>query len=371
MRMEAWLALVFSMASTFLMGCQEDTTFLARGSAIAGESGDGNGDAFGKPTDAEELARTGNETPSSLSEGDVVSDWESIYGLAAVMREEFLGKTNKTSKPVDVVFVMDTSGSMDGEKQKLQQSMAAFTNGFVMRNAALDFQIFMVGENFTFPSIANENRLALVNQRVESFNALTILRNFLVGNYVANIFTSGATREASPRRLRSNARTEVVIVSDDNAKRKTSGSAINADEFLAAISGMTTGVGSDLHINGIVGQRLGQDPNNADCNIVAVGTEYMKLAQLPRTSGKTYDLCVLDWNGLLGQISNSIVESVTQLEFPLKSQPISADKIQVIMVDDGKQVTGFSYDAAKNQIVFPANSAPAEGAKFRVIYVKS
>ena len=70
------------------------------------------------------------------------------------IRERFVGKAQAETQPVDIVFAMDTSGSMSGEKAFLQTSMSKFVAKFETDAKGTDYQIYMIGENFQFPSDA-------------------------------------------------------------------------------------------------------------------------------------------------------------------------------------------------------------------------
>lgn len=229
-----------------------------------------------------------------------------------MISEDFSLNANITqSGIVDVVFVVDTSGSMYEEKELLEQNMQSFLTQFQTSANQLDYRVFLIGKDFSFPTQLDASRFFLIDRQVESQDGLFVLYDFL---------TRGSE---SGQRIRPNATVEAIVISDDNAIESIDGISapgwqfMNADEFVAALS--QNKPFKELHVNGLVGKTEGRV--NDWCTIEETGSEYEKLAAMPEYRGLMEDLCTTDWNPLLAKLADNIIERVDPQSFSLKSRP--------------------------------------------------
>ena len=225
------------------------------------------------------------------------------------------------SGQVDVVFVVDTSGSMYEEKDLLEKNLSSFLLQFQNRNADVDYQIHIVGRDFDFPNMSGN--VNLVGTSVGSNDALAILYNFIHFGINGQFVRPTSTVEA-------------VIITDDNAKRDLSvrilpypnsdfGNGdygqtydlLDADDFTELMS--VNHPNLNLHINGLVGKTEGRV--NDWCHISETGTEYEKLAAMPRFKGLVADLCTDDWSPLLSELAANIIKRVEQAVIKLQFKP--------------------------------------------------
>jgi hypothetical protein len=186
-----------------------------------------------------------------------------------------------TSTIVDIVFAIDTSGSMEGEKAFLEQNMTTFMG--LLSKADIDSQVTAIGSTeFVFPVGLPPEKFQVVNQEIGSHDVIPILTNF----FKAGVF---------PLPFRDNANIEVVIITDDNGE--------DPGELAADFKGLDK---KKTIVNGIIGMSMTPNPANPSCVIAAVGVEHQKLADM--TGGSKYDLCEKDWNALFVQLSKNIVD---------------------------------------------------------------
>ena len=115
---------------------------------------------------------------------------------------------------VDVLFLMDTSGSMLEEKEAVETQLQEFISKF---DESLDYHIYVVGSEVGYTNIfpgyvpfdiniaelENSDRVTKINEPIDSYNALQVFLNLV-------------NEENSPLNLRDEASLEVVVVSDDN-----------------------------------------------------------------------------------------------------------------------------------------------------------
>jgi hypothetical protein len=247
-------------------------------------------------------------------------------GSSSLKTEDFnlKGEVIDSGK-VDIVFVVDTSGSMYQEKELLEKNMASFIQEFQNKNASVDYQIFLIGSDFNFPP--SSGKLQIVDEKVFSNDALAVLHNFLAFGL------SGHT-------VRPNSIVEAVIITDDNAYgddgippimylpqpgpnsgstigTPTKATTLNAAEFVTAMSKIPNA--NQLHINGLVGKREGSI--NDWCDITEAGTEYETLASMPQYNGLMEDLCTEDWSPLLSRLAASIIKRVEEQSIQLSGIP--------------------------------------------------
>jgi len=154
--------------------------------------------------------------------------------------------------------------------------------------------------------------------------------------------------------LRPDARLAVVFVSDEDDG--SSGSVDYYETFLRALKGNDPTL---LVVSAIVGPAdLSTCPTASSS-----GSRYIALAQ--RTGGVVESICTNDWAGALGNISGGVF--TPRRRFPLSQVP--ADPSQIAVAVNGEPVTsGWTYDAATHSVVFDAGAAPAFDATVDVTY---
>nr|PZM93168.1 MAG: hypothetical protein DIU72_03970 [Pseudomonadota bacterium] len=149
---------------------------------------------------------------------------------------------------------------------------------------------------------------------------------------------------------RPEARLSVVIISDedDQSDRPTSFYA----SFFQGLKG--PGREEDVSVNVVVGK---------DCGLMAEeGTRYQEVAEA--TGGMIEPICTDDWGEALGRLAEQSFGYT--LTFPLSEVPEGEVKVRV----DGNSVTtGWSYDPLRNAVIFDEDHAPAPGAWIEVTYV--
>ncbi len=260
--------------------------------------------------------------------------------------EIFFGRSNiATSSDVDIIFAMDTSGSMGTEKQYLEQNMGTFLTK-LSENKRLNFQVFMIGANFKFPAL-DAKRFAVVNKPVGSWDALIKIREFL----------QNPAGVALP--LRAKATKELVVVTDDDSTQ------LPADQFIQYLTASKATLGT-VHLNGFVG--LPNSAQNDWCKLAKVGNQYISIAANKEFGGELFDLCTQDWKVLFSRLAERIVSSSAQIEFALGAKADVSTEMQVFINDVALDKTFWTYSATRNSIVFDEAHAPAEGDKVSIRY---
>ncbi|MGA9521116.1 MAG: choice-of-anchor D domain-containing protein [Myxococcaceae bacterium] len=158
--------------------------------------------------------------------------------------------------------------------------------------------------------------------------------------------------------LRPEAKLAIVFLSDEN---DYSPNALNDDvtfyeTFFKAVKGNDT---SMLSISAIVGpQALGSCPTAS-----SAGIRYIKLAQA--TGGVVESICTANWARSLTDIGANTFGP--RRVFPLQQRP--DDPNQIVVEVNGVQVTsGWRYDPATNSIEFTSTAVPPAGSVIQITY---
>ncbi len=260
---------------------------------------------------------------------------------------ELFSASDGPKTPIDIVFVVDTSGSMREEQKRLRLNMANFISSFSQTGSHLDYQIFVIDQSFSIPAGMDSARIASVNAFVNSNNALSVLAQFLSGQ-----FSSTLVR-------RSNAALEAVILTDDNAGR----SYLVASTFRSLLQ--TQYPTLKFHLHGVVG--LPSSINNTWCSVASVGSEYMTLGADPTYGGLILDICTEDWSGLLSRLGQQIATNNQQSTFVLKATPDLSKKREVYVNNRPLSPNEYQINAASRQLSFNPNVLTGN-AQIKIIY---
>ncbi len=96
---------------------------------------------------------------------------------------------------------------------------------------------------------------------------------------------------------------------------------------------------------------------------VSSGNRYIQLAQ--STSGVVDSICTQNWAASLDQIGENIYGPARR--FPLSQIPGDAGQVTV-MVNGQPALIGWQYDAGTNSVVFDDNAAPPNGSSVEITY---
>lgn len=244
--------------------------------------------------------------------------------------------------PVDIVFVVDSSGSMNQEQKKLENLMGDFLKQLADSPLPLDFQVYVVGDRFQFPAPVYEDaRFELVNVGVRSFDALDKAARFLNGEFALKL------------PARPGAYKELIIISDDDARKVTS------ENFFELTSK------ESVILHGLVGFNKGQDPKLAWCNIMNVGSSYKDLAE--STKGILHNLCDESWSPLFERLVQRMIQRLATNKVALSYKPVNPEEIKVRFKGFANDIP-IKYLKTENSIVFTGKSAPIPGVPIEIHY---
>ncbi len=250
--------------------------------------------------------------------------------------------------PVDIIWFIDTSGSMVEETRNLNANLNRFASTLAM--SGLDYRVIMIGTRGTGslqvcvpPPLAGAGcsdgpRFRHVNSNVASTNGLQVV-----------VSTYPSWRDF----LRPTSQKFFVAVTDDE-------SSMPANTFHTTASGWPGFTG--YVFNSIVGYE-----SRADCPTLARrGGVYLDLTA--RTMGDRARVCATDWSGIFTSFAMGIVRRTTAW---VLAQPARMDTIQVWIVTAAGTRTqlmmGWTYDMAANRVTVDPAVIPM-GARVEIIY---
>lgn len=184
--------------------------------------------------------------------------------------------------PADIIFVVDTSGSMQDEAAFVRDNLSQFMTD--LQNGNVDSRVILImdGEGYvTPPENLDPDRVLWVQHRVSSINALEVLLESYPS--YAHFLQPGSTRH-------------VVVVSDDESDW-------TANQFWDAVEALPgTGFGEALVLHAIVSDNP-QLARGCDTGTL-YGATYVKLSQ--QTGGLVESVCAAHWAPTFFALVNSV-----------------------------------------------------------------
>lgn len=196
--------------------------------------------------------------------------------------------------PIDIVWAIDSSMSMQDERERLQVAINDFARRIRQRVDDLRVVVITAENIVPAPLGTDPDQFLFVPQMIASNDALTVL---------ISSFPSYAWF------LRPEALLHLVVVSDDDSTLAAERFKSNADTLFG--KPYTVHAIASPDVNG--GPCRSEVPSplclatgiQAVCGAAAIGVEYYRAAEL--TDGLTIDVCVDDWSRVLGPLSDAVV----------------------------------------------------------------
>jgi hypothetical protein len=288
----------------------------------AGGDGDGDGDGNNNGGDGD-----GDGDAEPLPDGT----------CAAIRRDAPEGRGG-----VDVIFLLDTSGSMLHAITQVTANLATFIQEFENTNA--DTRVVMItgGDPAAGSPVANDaNRYRFIQSEVDSGALYTVAL---------------ATFPAYQDFLRPNAATQFVMITDDNDAMPP---ALFQQEMEKALGhSLTQHAIASENVNGLpciseaqVANPLCAFPIPAICAAAAIGETYYSLAD--QTNGETMSICKNDWTEVFAQLKAAVIDAVP---LPCDYSLAEAAGEQAEDLDPEKVSIVYKRDDAESQ--FPRASTP-------------
>jgi len=303
--------------------------------------------------------------------------------------DEFVQTSGQT---VDVLFVIDNSGSMGEEQDNLEDNFARFINGAQQFNN--DYQIGVVTTDMEDDGDSGrlqggQGRILRRGPNIEADfgrvvsvgtggsgteRGLEAARSALSDPLAFDTGVSCQSDSAcvAPDTcvegvcggynrgfIREQAALEVIFVSDED---DFSDASLNFYvDFLKNIKGFRNE--ALFHASAIVGAENGRASScDGPGGEASAGSRYVEVAN--RTNGRVFSICSADFGGPLQEIGNRAFGLPIQF---FLSRPADQSTLEVA-VDGRDRPSGWSYDSPSNSVVFEEASVPQPGDTVRVEY---
>lgn len=279
---------------------------------------------------------------------------------------------NKSSGLVDLVWVIDNSGSMEEEANQVRQNLSKFMGSI---SAAVDLKVTLIsnkdsefgvtlgaddeakGHKQLEIDVGSRNLLEIAASAIcpkdQTFlNEKNRSNNKICGESFTNKFEgiadAGLAAGGVAERLRPNASKILVFVTDDDAN-----SPVNANNFMQ----LTKLNAADTHVFAFRGLS-----SREDCDISRQGKAYEALAQ--STKGEVFDICETDWSPQFSKLSSSVIQ-IAKNSYKLTA---GADVTIKNVLLDGVEVPQSGYSFINGEIKIVDQEALTKAQGLRVVY---
>jgi hypothetical protein len=253
---------------------------------------------------------------------------------------------------VDILFVVDNSGSMAGNQSQLAQNIETFMNVFITSG---------IHYNIGFITTDDATALGPVVDPTSS-DPVTEIQNIIdnIGTmgsptekgieYAYEAMQSGNDFGPGSAFWRYDAKLIVIFISDEDDFGNVTPSTLSS--YMVAVKG-----NADYAIAHAV---AGDYPGGCSANGGATeGYQYYTLVNL--LGGTFLSICQDDWGTPLETLAN---DSILKSKFTLQNNPI--EETITVKVDGAEQSTGWYYDSSTNSVVFDQNNVPQANS---IVYI--
>lgn len=317
----------------------------------------------------------------SFSPSENLSKTETPPSENGKITESFYFNNGQTHKSVDVLFVVDNSGSMLEEQEKLGQRLSSF----IASLSAVDWQIGITTTDTSAGTYGIKGSLVTLfgsSERIlkpTSPNYANTFMHSVVRRESIDCQNSGVcpTNNEEPLRaiqlaidkrnsnnagfFRDNADLAVVILSDEDEMSSGPPEATKPSEVLAHFNSVW-GSSKKISVYGII-----VEPGDSACyneQYLTAGTYGYHAAELAAlTGGVTGSICDTDYSDNLSKIGENVNKLLNYVV--LANDPDTQDLDLVISPYDPH----LTWSIEGRRITF--NKAPAQGTRVDVVYAKA
>ncbi len=327
------------------------------GNTDGGDNTDGGNTDGGDNTDGGNNGGGGSTDEPDDEDEVVVEPGLCGEGTLTNASDQFIQNTAQEAK-VDILWVMDNSGSMSDEQQALSDNFDAFISDFITRN--IDFQMAitttdgrrnsgqMVGDSDELTSIAAANN---VNRFMNNFTDQINVGIRGSGDEMG-IETSKDFFDNYRSWAREDAYLIVVYISDEEDNSRGF-----VNDYISNLQSLKASAGM-VKAYSIVTTEL--DPNK---QWESVGERYMEVS---RATGGEIASIHQDFHETLSGFGFKILDLLDS--FPLSGVPVGTELS--VTVNNQELAQGWTYDETSRSIKFDENAIPNEGEIIIAYYQK-
>lgn len=341
------------------------TTGTTNGGSTAGGATGGvvGGTTSGSTTGSTVGGVDGSTTSGSTTGATAGGTTGGTTGSAHTEAEEIFHQADQETKKLDIVWIIDNSGSMSDEQSALGANFAAFIDDFIAKN--VNFKMAITTTDTSSYSrkgrmvTDSDVKLTSVKAQENAAQFKTDFKNLVKvgingsGSEKGLEASEGFMEKYASTFLREDAYLAVVIISDEE------------DQSPKTVSQYTDYLKGIKSSDGLAKVYSVVDVNNTNCcqSGIATGSARYKDAS-QKTAGLIADIRD-DFHNVLSDMGESIINLLDS--FALAQAPV-AGSLKVYV--NGVITTDFDYDATTHSIKFHQNSLPPIGAEIKVTYLK-
>jgi hypothetical protein len=252
----------------------------------------------------------------------------------------------QSAAQIDMVWALDTSGSMTEEIDQVNKNLQAFTNSL---SKSSNLSVSILGNTCS----SGGSKICINSMQIT--NSSVKLHNIKIGstNALEIILKESASTGVLAKWYRPAAKKVFVVVTDDH-------SAVASELFLQTLK-------KQNGIENPIGYAFAGIKKSSNCDIAREGIEYFDLAKA--TGGNVFDICQADWKQHFAELSNEVLKTV-QSRFELTSPQTIASVVSVSV--DGKAVEASNYTYVNGVLEFKGAAASAlqAGQKVQVVVLR-
>ncbi len=286
------------------------------------------------------------EENSVVTVVEATPEIETIIKEASLKNKEL--KVNsvqlQNNQPIDVIFLLDTSGSMKDVIKKVQENVSKFIAD--LKGASTDKTLFQIKLVIYKGNIEKFDKIPdIVIEKSETQAGEYMLKDFLD----TFLFKPGFLRDASI--------IEIVVVSDTNSTNLT------AEQFKSEVSSKLNN--HKLYFHSIVGLT---EPTGFSFG-KALGQVFIDLSNTLQFKGTVLDLYTSDWGPLLANLAQSIISSNIIRTFTIDDPDIDVTRDVTVEIKQIKlNANQFTFDPLSKVIKInddvPLKSGEAIGISY-------
>jgi hypothetical protein len=325
-------------------------------------SGSTTGGVDGSTTSGSTTGSTVGGTDGSTTGGTTGSSTGGTTGVVYESKEEIFHQAASQTKKLDIVWIIDNSGSMADEQQALGTNFSAFIDEFITKD--VDFKMGITTTDASSSTLkgkmvtGSDTKLTSAKAQANEVQFKSDFRNLVKvgtsgsGNEKGLEASEGFMQKYAASFLRPDAYLAVVVLSDEE------------DQSAKTIQYYTDYLKSFKNEAGLVKVYSIVDVNktNSGSGISTGGDRY--IAASNNTAGVYSDIRS-DFHNSLSAMGDQIINLLDS--FALSSDPV-AGSLKVYV--NGSLSNDYTFDAVSRSIKFDSNHLPPVGAEVKVTYLK-
>ncbi len=336
------------------------------GSSTGGTDGSSTGGTDGSSTGGTDGSSTGGYGDCNQGHGndaDGIDESNPTIGTDPRCKRETFRQASNQIKKLDIVWIIDNSGSMSDEQDALGANFSAFIEDFITKDVDFKMAITTTDTSSSYKKgrMVYNSDIKLNSAAAQSDPAkfMDDFRNMVkVGTsgsgYEKGLEASeGFMEKYAASFLRSDAYLAVVVLSDEE------------DQSSKAVDSYTDYLKSFKSEDGLIKVYSIVDVGLSNNQGYGVSTGYKRYADASKnTAGIVADIRD-DFHNSLSEMGNSIINLLDS--FALANAPVDGT-LKVFV--NGVETTNYTFDVASRSIKFDTASLPPVGAEITVTYVK-